>query len=160
MRPDAQRLDATDRYAAVQFWAIEFSAQAIEAAAERLSEVAPGNVDVASLADGFAMASDEVRLQIPAYAAMKARNLARIKAWDKSSTPPALEQWHAIEHAPDGLKPNDAAQLAGSPRMPLERIAMLWNSLPLETDAQSVVTFVRAVEDFHILARDGRSVHA
>jgi hypothetical protein len=33
-------------------------------------------------------------------------------------------------------------------RMPVERIAMLWNSLPLETDAQSVVTFARAIEDF------------
>lgn len=33
--------------------------------------------------------------------------------------------------------------------MPPERIAMLWNSLPLETDPESVVAFVRGVERFH-----------
>jgi hypothetical protein len=37
--------------------------------------------------------------------------------------------------------------------MPVERIAMLWNSLPLETDPESVVAFVRAVERFHGITR-------
>lgn len=44
-------------------------------------------------------------------------------------------------------------------RMPVERIAMLWNSLPLETDAASVVTFVRAVEDFHGIADGVPPIH-
>ena len=106
-RPDVA--DTTTSYAAIQFWAIEASAQVLEAAAQGFCEVAPGDVTASGLADSYGMAANEVRLQIPAYAQMKERNLAAIKAWDKASAPPELEQWAPMKYAPGGLGPDSDA---------------------------------------------------
>lgn len=51
--------------------------------------------------------------------------------------------------------PMTAGAVAPVSPMPVERIAMLWNSLPLETDPESVVAFVRAVERFHGIGTAG-----
>ncbi len=37
-------------------------------------------------------------------------------------------------------------------RMPKEAIAMLWNSLPIDMEAEAIVSFVRGVERWHGLA--------
>lgn len=106
-------IDHTTPVAAAQFWAIEASAQALEAAADGFCEVAPPGDETASgLADSYLMAANEVRLRIPAYAAMKARNLAAIKAWDKASAPPDLERWDPMKYAPGGVDPDGAHPLA------------------------------------------------
>lgn len=57
----------------------------------------------------------------------------------------------------DGWRKSINVCLAARQGMPVERIAMLWNSLPLETDAQSVVAFARAIERFHGIGADGVS---
>lgn len=60
----------------------------------------------------------------------------------------------------DGWRKSHNVCLAAREPMPVERIAMLWNSLPLETDPQSVVAFVRAVERFHGIGTSGVRVPA
>jgi hypothetical protein len=69
---------------------------------------------------------------------------------EPSEKPHGRKAWTLF--LPDGLRWVDLSVIPSATRragpMPAERIAMLWNSLPLETDAQSVVTFARAIEDY------------
>lgn len=72
----------------------------------------------------------------------------RMNAYLRTKAPGWYEVVHECEQCIAAIRTASGATPAQS-GMPVDRIAMLWNSLPLETDAQSVVAFVRAVENFH-----------
>ena len=113
--------DTTIRTAAVQFWAIEFSAQRLERVAADFVAMSldmadeKDRGDASGLADAYGMAAKEVRRQIPAFLELEARNLATIKAWDKASAPPKLEQWDPGLASPGGIGPEANEGNAGVP---------------------------------------------
>lgn len=51
-----------------------------------------------------------------------------------------------VERLRAELAARDASQ---KPQMTQDRIAMLWNALPIDMDAQAIVSFVRGVERYH-----------